>query len=122
MTLDFALSEEHTLVKSAVRQMLQKYAPRRQEFREMARANGTFPEELWQEYASAGLMGCLVPEEDGGEKRRGLAPPLGFEEITSSGFSPGLLLVIAMDSACILKNGSEEQKQRFLPKIVDGSW
>jgi alkylation response protein AidB-like acyl-CoA dehydrogenase len=122
MALDFALSEEQNLVRSAVKAMLQKYMPRREEFREMARVEKTFPEELWREYAEVGLTGCLVPEEYGGNNMGLLALTLGFEEIISSGFSPGLLLLVAMDSACILKNGSEEQKRRFLPKIADGSW
>lgn len=50
-----------------------------------------------------------------------LALTIGFEEITANGFSPGLLLVTAMDSACLLKNASEDVKARFLPLIADGS-
>lgn len=120
MPLDFNLSEEHNLIKTSVKQMLQPFQARRQEFREMAR-EGKFPEELWQAFASIGLMGCLVPEEYGGNNMGLLALTLAFEEICSNGFSPGLLLVTAMDTACISRNGTEEQKQRLLPKIVDGT-
>jgi len=120
MPLDFTLSEEHTLIKSSVKAMLQPFAGRRQEFRELAR-EGKFPEELWQAFASIGLMGCLVPEEYGGNNMGLLALTLAFEEITANSFSPGLLLVTAMDTACINRNGTEEQKQRLLPKIVDGT-
>ena len=121
MALDFDLSEEQKLVRNSVRSMLQPFLARRQEFREMAR-EGKFSEELWQAFADMGLTGCLVPEEYGGNNMGLLALALGFEELTANGFSPGLLLVTGMDSACILKNGSEEQKKRFLPKIADGSW
>ncbi|MEX0799914.1 MAG: acyl-CoA dehydrogenase family protein [Dehalococcoidia bacterium] len=121
MTLNFTMSDEHNLVRTSVRSMLQKYMPRRQEMREQARRERKFPEELWQDYASVGLTGCLVPEEYGGNGMGLLALTLGFEEITTQGFSPGLLLVQAMDSSCILKNGSDEMKQRFLPGIADGS-
>jgi acyl-CoA dehydrogenase len=121
MTLNFVLSEEHNLVRTSVRSMLQKHTPRRQEMREQARRERKFPEELWQDYANVGLTGCLVPEEYGGNGMGLLALTLGFEEITTQGFSPGLLLVQAMDSSCILKNGSDELKQRFLPGIADGS-
>lgn len=120
MGLDFELSDEHKLVKTAVGTMLQKYEGRRQELREVARQK-QFPQELWDDFASVGLTGCLVPEQYGGNNMGLLALTLGFEEICSNGFSPGLLLVVAMDSACILKNGSDEIKARFLPKIVDGS-
>jgi len=121
MSLDFTLSDEHKLIRTAVKQMLQPFVPRRQEFRQMGQ-DGRFPEELWQGFASVGLTGCLVPEEYGGNGMGLLALTLGFEEITTNGFSPGLLLVVGMDSACIAKNGTEEQKQRFLPKIADGTW
>ena len=120
MSLDFALSDEQKLVRTSVSEMLQPFIPRKKEFREMA-AKGQFPEELWQAFADMGLMGCLVPEEYGGNNMGLLALALGFEELTSQNFSPGLLLVTGMDSACIVKNGTEEQKQRFLPKIADGS-
>ena len=120
MSLDFALSDEQKLIRNSVSEMLQQFIPRKQEFRKMGR-EGKFPEELWQAYADMGLMGCLVPEEYGGNNMGLLALALGFEELTSQSFSPGLLLVTGMDSACILKNGTEEQKQRFLPKIADGS-
>lgn len=121
MALDFMLSEEQKLVRNSVRSMLQPFLARRQEFRDMAR-EGKFSEELWQAFADMGLTGCLVPEEYGGNNMGLLALALGFEELTANGFSPGLLLVTGMDSACILKNGSDEQKKRFLPKIADGSW
>ncbi len=122
MPLDFELSDEQKLVRTAVKTMLAKYLPRQKEILAQSRAEKRFPEELWQEYANVGLTGCLVPEKYGGNNMGLVALALGFEEVTYSGFSPGLLLVIAMDTACIVRNGTEEQKQRFLPKIADGSW
>ncbi|MDZ4278397.1 MAG: acyl-CoA dehydrogenase family protein [Dehalococcoidia bacterium] len=122
MTLDFALTDEHNLVRTSVRSMLQRYIPRLQEFRELGRKEKKFPEELWEAYAEVGLTGCLVPEEYGGNNMGLLAMALGFEELTSNGFSPGLLLTMGMNTACIARNGSDEQKQRFLPRIADGSW
>lgn len=120
MSLDFTLGDEHQLVRTAVRGMLQKYEPRRRELREMAQKH-VFPQELWEDFAKVGLQGCLVPEEYGGNNLGLLPLTLAFEEICAGGFSPGLLLVTAMDSACILRNGSAEIKQRFLPKVADGS-
>src|SRR5436309_1115379 len=109
------------VVGTSVRTMLQRLEPRRAEFRELARREKRFPEELWQGFADVGLLGCLVPEEYGGNGAGLLALTIGFEEVCANGFSPGLLLVTAMDSACILKNGSDQIKQRFLPGIADGS-
>lgn len=121
MALDFSLSEEHQMARNSVKAMLQKYVPRRQEIREMTYRDRKFPQELWDDFAAVGLMGCLLPEEYGGNNSGLLALTVAFEEICANGFSPGLLLVTAMDSACILKNGSEELKRRFLPKVADGS-
>jgi len=120
MALNFTLADEHKLVKDSVKGMLQKWMPRRQELREMARRERTFPQELWEDFAAMGLTGCLVPQEYGGNEAGLLALTLAFEELTSNGFSPGLLLVTAMDTSCILKNGTAEQKRRFLPGIADG--
>ncbi len=118
---NFNLSEEHNLVRSSVKQMLSRFEGKREEFRELAINEKRFPQELWDGFADVGLMGCLVPEEYGGNGAGLLALTVGFEEITANAFSPGLLLVTAMDSACLLKNGSPELKQRFLPGIADGS-
>ena len=120
MALDFTLGDEHQLVRTAVRGMLQKYEPRRRELREMAQQR-VFPQEMWEDFAKVGLQGCLVPEEYGGNNMGLLPLTLAFEEICGNGFSPGLLLVTAMDSACILRNGSDEIKRRFLPGVADGS-
>lgn len=122
MGLDFTLGDEHQLVRTAVRAMLQKYVPRRQELRELAQKERVFPQEMWEDFARVGLLGCLVPEEYGGNDMGLLPLTLAFEEICGNGFSPGLLLVTAMDSACILRNGSDEIKRRFLPRVADGSW
>jgi alkylation response protein AidB-like acyl-CoA dehydrogenase len=122
MVVDTATAEEQQqIIRTSLRSMLQKYEPRREEFREMVDKQGIFPEELWRDYASVGLMGCLVPEEYGGNGAGLLALTYGFEEMVSQGFFPGLLLVTAMDAACIVRNAPEEIKRDFLPKICDGS-
>jgi len=118
---NFALGEEHNLLRTSVRQMLQRFEGRREEFRDLAIKEKRFPQELWDAFADVGLLGCLVPEEYGGNGAGLLALTVGFEEVCANAFSPGLLLVTAMDSACLLKNGSPELKQRYLPGIADGT-
>src|SRR5512136_2851203 len=117
MPLDFALGDEHQLVKQSVRAMLGKYMPRRAEVHEAAQREGRFPQEMWDDFAAIGLTGCLIPEEYGGNGMGLLALALAFEEISAAGFSTGLLLVTSMDASCIVRNGSEEMKRRFLPRI-----
>ena len=121
MPLDFTLDDEHQLVKQSVRAMLDRvHTPPLRDPRG-GEKGGRFPQELWDAFAAIGLMGCLIPEEYGGNASGLLALTLAFEEISAAGFSPGLLLVTSMDASCIVRNGSEEMKRRFLPRIADGS-
>ena len=100
--------------------MLSKYEHRKKEWREMTHRDHKFNYELWQEFANIGLLGCLVPEEYGGNNTGLLALTLAFEDICALGFSPSLMLVTCMDTACILKNGTEEMKRRIVPGVVSG--
>jgi alkylation response protein AidB-like acyl-CoA dehydrogenase len=118
--MDFTLSEEHQLLRTSVKQMLAKYEHRKREMREQTYKERKFNYEMWAEFANLGLLGCLVPEEYGGNGTGLLALTLAFEDITALGFSPSLMLVTCMDTACILKNGSEEMKRRIVPDVVAG--
>ena len=118
--MDFQLSEEHNMMRASVKQMLSKYEHRKKEWREMTHRDHKFNYELWNEFANLGLFGCLVPEEYGGNNSGLLALTLAFEDICALGFSPSLMLVTCMDTACILKNGSEEMKRRIIPGVLSG--
>lgn len=118
--MNFSFSEEHNLMRASVKQMLSKFEHRKKEWREMTHRDHRFNYELWQEFADLGLFGCLVPEEYGGNNTGLLALTLAFEDICALGFSPSLMLVTCMDTACILKNGSEEMKRRIVPGVLSG--
>ena len=45
---------------------------------------------------------------------------VGIEALATAGFGNALLVLTAMDAACILRNGSESMKQRYLPKMASG--
>src|SRR3990172_9438340 len=120
MPLDFQLAEEHQLLRNAVRQMLARHEHQKKEWREMTHRDHKFNYELWQEFANIGLLGALVPEEYGGNNSGLLALTLGFEDICALGFSPSLMLVTAMDTACILKNGTDDMKRKIVPSVVEG--
>jgi len=118
--MDFHLTDEHQLLRQSVKQMLSKYEHRKKEWREMTHVHRQFNYELWQEFANVGLLGALVPEQYGGSDTGLVALTLAFEDITALGFSPSLMLVTCMDTACILRNGSEEMKRRIIPGVVEG--
>jgi acyl-CoA dehydrogenase len=121
MALDFELSDDHQLIQKATRDLVARFEPRRQEFRRMMLEERRYPQEVWDALAEMGFMGSLVPEEYGGSGLGLTALVLGLEELSSAGLAASTLMVLTgMDALCILRNGSEALKRRFLPAIATG--
>lgn len=118
-SLEFTLSEEHRMVQDAVADAMAPFAAKLPEMRAKAK-NNEFNHELWQAFADVGLLGCLIPEEYGGNNMGMVALALGFQKIGALGLSSNLLLITSMDAACIAKNGSDAQKEKHLPDIAAG--
>jgi alkylation response protein AidB-like acyl-CoA dehydrogenase len=83
-----------------------------------------FPAEVFQEMGKLGLMGILVPEHYGGAGLGYLEYVAALKEISSVCGAIGLGMA-AHNSLCtghILQFGTEEQKQKYLPKLASGEW
>lgn len=81
-----------------------------------------FPQDLWLAMGGLGLHGITVPETDGGAGMGYLAHCVAIEEISRASASVGLSYG-AHSNLCINqinRNGSEEQKKRFLPDLISG--
>src|SRR5262249_50862817 len=121
MALDFELSPEQQLIQKATRDLIARFEPRRPEFRRMMLEERRYPQELWDALAEMGFMGSLIPEEYGGSGLGLTALVIGLEELSSAGVGASTLMVLTgMDALCILRNGSEALKRRFLPGIATG--
>ena len=86
--------------------------------------NQTFPAPLFKQLGELGLMGVLVPEQYGGSGLGYLEYVTVISEISRICGAIGLS-VAAHNSLCtghILQFGSEEQKQRYLPKLASAEW
>jgi isovaleryl-CoA dehydrogenase len=81
-----------------------------------------FPRDLWIKMGALGLHGITVQEEYGGTGMGYLAHVVAMEEISRGSASVGLSYG-AHSNLCvnqISRNGSKEQKQRYLPKLISG--
>jgi alkylation response protein AidB-like acyl-CoA dehydrogenase len=83
-----------------------------------------FPVHIFKQLGQLGMMGVLVPEQYGGAGLSYFEYKTIIEEIAKVCGSIGLS-VAAHNSLCtghILQFGSEEQKQRYLPKLATAEW
>ena len=118
-TLDFALGDDIDLLRDTVRSFTSDHiAPMADE---IDRSN-TFPRQLWPQLGELGLLGITVEEECGGSGLGYLAHCVAMEEISRGSASIGLSYG-AHSNLCvnqIRRNGSEDQKRRYLPKLISG--
>ncbi|MDR1591546.1 MAG: acyl-CoA dehydrogenase [Prevotellaceae bacterium] len=83
-----------------------------------------FPEETVAKMAKTGLMGIPVPTQYGGAGGNNLLYSIAVEELSRVCATTGVILS-AHTSLCmapILENGTEEQRQKYLPKLASGEW
>ena len=88
---------------------------------EIDRSN-TFPRDLWPKMGALGLHGVTAPEEYGGLGLGYLHHCVAIEEVSRASASVGLSYG-AHSNLCvnqIVRNGSAEQKARYLPKLISG--
>ncbi|NYT33299.1 acyl-CoA dehydrogenase family protein [Rhizobium sp. WYCCWR 11128] len=83
-----------------------------------------FPREELKEMGELGLLGMLVPEAYGGSDTGVVAYAAALEEIAAGDGPCSTIMSVHSSVGCvpILKFGTEEQRQRFLPKLANGEW
>jgi isovaleryl-CoA dehydrogenase len=116
---DFALGEDADALRETVARFCNdQIAPRADE---IDRQN-EFPRDLWPKLGDLGVLGITVAEEYGGAGLGYLAHCVAMEEISRGSAAIGLSYG-AHSNLCvnqIHRNGTKEQKQRYLPKLVTG--
>src|SRR5215475_12175071 len=119
-SLDFDLGPEIEMLRTTVREFAEaRIAPLAAEIDRTDR----FPIELWPEMGAIGLHGITVEEEHGGAGMGYLAHCVAMEEVSRGSASVGLSYG-AHSNLCvnqIRRNGSEAQKRKYLPGLIDGS-
>jgi isovaleryl-CoA dehydrogenase len=119
--LPFDLGETVDMLRDTVRDFARKeIAPRAAD---IDRKN-EFPADLWKKLGDLGVLGLTVSEEYGGTAVGYLAHMVAMEEISRASASVGLSYG-AHSNLCVNqlhRNGSPEQKRRYLPKLVSGEF
>lgn len=116
---EFMEDEEIAIFKDAVGKFFEQHAPQKRV--EKWREDGEVEREFWREAGQAGLLGMTVPEEyggHGGDFRHDLVVLDQQAEKGVDGFASSLHNVIILPY--IVRHGTEEQKKRWLPRLVSG--
>jgi len=117
--LAFALGAEIDALRETVRRFAaERVAPIAAE----TDRNNDFPAHLWKEFGALGILGMTVSEDYGGAGLGYLAHCVAVEELSRASASIALSYA-AHSNICvnqIYRNGNEEQRRRFLPKLISG--
>jgi alkylation response protein AidB-like acyl-CoA dehydrogenase len=117
--VDFTLSEEQEMLKTAARDFLSEKCPKTL-VREMEIDEKGYSPELWQEMAQLGWMGLAFPETYGGSGMSILDLSVLLEEMGRACLPGPFFSSIVLGGLTVLDAGNDEQKQKHLPKIASG--
>lgn len=114
--MDFAVSEELSEIRAAVRELCAGFPG--EYWRELE--PDRYPTEFVQALTENGWLAALIPEEYGGAGLTITAASVILEEINASGCNSGACHAQMYTMGTILRHGSGEQKKRYLPAIASG--
>jgi len=117
--MDLALSEEQEMVKKMARDFLTDKLPKAV-VKEMEESELGYSPELWQEMVELGWVGLALPEKYGGGGMGFLDLAVLLEEMGRACLPGPYFSTVVLGGLPILDAGSEEQKQKYLPKIASG--
>lgn len=119
--LDDLLTEEHKMIRDAARAWVKRdVSP----IIEQAAQDATFPKSIIPGLASIGAFGPYIPEQYGGAGLDQISYGLIMQEIERG--DSGVRSTASVQSSLVMypiyKYGTEEQKQKFLPKLASGAF
>lgn len=115
--MDFELTEEQKMVRRVTREFVEKeIVPKAREYDEREE----LPWEVIKKLFEQGIMGSMIPEKYGGSGLDSVAQTIAIEEVARGCASTAMTVSIhsSLCSYAILKFGSEEQKEEYLPRLA----
>ena len=118
-SMNFSIGNDNEVLRDTVYKFAQKeIAP----IADQIDKENSFPNHLWKKFGELGLLGITASPKYGGSNMSYLAHCIAIEEISRASASVGLSYG-AFSNLCINqinRNGSEEQKQKYLPDLCSG--
>jgi len=117
--MDFSLSEQQEMLRKTARDFFINELPK-SSVKEMAKDARGYSLELWHKMAELGWMGLVLPEKYGGSEGSFLDLAILLEEMGRACLPGPLFSTVVLGASAIMEAGSEEQKERLLPKLARG--
>jgi len=117
--MKLTLTEEQEMIKKAARDFLADKCPKTF-VKQMEESDTGYSKELWQEMAELGWMGLAFPEKYGGGDMNFLDLAVLLEEMGRACLPGPFFSTVVLGGLPILDLGKEEQKQEYLPKLING--
>jgi hypothetical protein len=120
-SMDFELTDEQRLIKETAREFTDKEIVERTK---MNAREHHFDLELVQKVAAQGYLGAIVPQQYGGAGLDYVSYGLIVEEIGRGDSAIRTVISVQTSLVCsaILKWGSEQQREKYLPRLCVGEW
>ena len=118
--MDLRFTEEQEMMRKMVREFAQNEV-----VKEIPSMNEKkFPEQSIKKMGELGLMGIPIPEEYGGSGMDLVSYIIAINELSRVSASVGVILSVhtTLGTMPILKFGTEEQKQKYVPKLASGEY
>ncbi len=119
--MNFEFNEEQRMIANAARDIAKDFPP---EYWREKEEKGEFAEEFFKAISDAGFMGIVIPEEYGGGGYGMTELLIAMEELAANGCGAGgvwyFVLTEVFGALPIVRYGSEEQKEKYLPRIAKG--
>jgi alkylation response protein AidB-like acyl-CoA dehydrogenase len=115
--VDFSSSEEHKAIRAAVRDLCRDFDGA---YWRETDANRRYPTEFVNALTDAGWLAALIPTEYGGSGLGITEAAIILEEVNHSGGQAAVAHAQMYVMGTLLRHGSDEQKQKYLPAIASG--